>query len=58
MAKNGASDYLQVAARDYLGAYSQGWQSQVTDTVKRITGKEPRSIAEFARWNAAAFGKR
>lgn len=58
MAKNGATDYMQVATRDYLSAYSQGWQSQPTDTVKRITGKEPRSIAEFARRNAAAFGKR
>jgi len=55
VAKLGLGDYIEVAYRDYMTAYSQGWQSQVTDSVKRITGKEPRTIAEFARRNAAAF---
>jgi uncharacterized protein YbjT (DUF2867 family) len=54
----GLDDYTQVAVRDYLTAYSRGWQSEVTDAVKRITGKEPRSFAEFARNHAAAFGRR
>jgi uncharacterized protein YbjT (DUF2867 family) len=58
MAKMGLDDYSQVSVRDYMAAYSQGWQSQVTDSVQRITGKAPRTIAEFARDNAAAFGKR
>lgn len=57
-AKMGLDDYMQVATRDYLTAYSQGWSSQVTDTVKQLTGKAPRTVAEFARANAAAFGKR
>src|SRR5215813_2303423 len=56
MAKLGLGDYVEVAYRDYMTAYSQGWQSQVTDSVKRITGKEPRTVAQFARRNAAAFG--
>ncbi len=56
LARMGLSDYVQVAYRDYLTAYSQGWQSQVTDGVKRITGKEPRVFAEFARRHADAFG--
>jgi len=56
--KMGLSDYTQVAMRDYLAAYSQGWQSEVTDAVKRITGKGPRTIADFARRYAGAFGKR
>src|SRR5262249_17546802 len=56
IARMGLGDFVEVAYRDYLNAYSQGWQSQVTDAVKRITGKEPRTIHEFARRNAAAFG--
>ena len=55
LAKMNLGDYVEVAYRDYMNAYSQGWQSQVTDAVKRITGKEPRTVAEFARRNAAAF---
>jgi uncharacterized protein YbjT (DUF2867 family) len=55
LARMGLGDFVEVAYRDYMTAYSQGWQSQVTDAVKRITGKEPRSVTEFARRNAAAF---
>jgi len=51
----GVSDYVEVAFRDYMTAYSQGWQSAVTDAVKRVTGKAPRTFAEFARRNAAGF---
>src|SRR5215475_12840767 len=40
--KMGVDDYMQVALRDYLTAYSHGWGSPVSDAVKRITGKEPR----------------
>jgi uncharacterized protein YbjT (DUF2867 family) len=58
LAKMGLDDYAQVSTRDYFISYSRGWQSGVTDAVKKITGKEPRSIAEFARAHAAAFGKR
>jgi uncharacterized protein YbjT (DUF2867 family) len=58
LATMGVGDYVEVAYRDYMTAYSQGWQSQVTDAVKRITGKEPRTISEFVRNHAGTFGKR
>jgi len=58
IAKMGLGDYVEVAVRDYLNAYSRGWSSQVTDAVRKLTGKTPRTVAEFARENAAAFGKR
>lgn len=58
MTKMGADEYAQVAMRDYLTAYSGGWQSAPTTAVKDITGHDPRTIADFARDFAAAFGKR
>lgn len=56
--KMGLDDYNQVALRDYCTAYSRGWESQVTTAVKDLTGTAPRSIVEFARDHATAFGKR
>jgi hypothetical protein len=56
MTKMGADEYRQVSLRDYLTAYSQGWQSSPTTSVKDLLGREPRSIAEFARDFARAFG--
>ena len=58
VAKMGVDDYGQVALRDYLTAYSLGWQSQVTPWVEEITGRKPRGLTEFARDFAGAFGKR
>jgi hypothetical protein len=58
LAKMGADDFNQVALRDYFTAYSRGWMSDATPSVKQLTGKEPRGIAEFARDFAGAFGKR
>lgn len=58
VATYGAGDYDQVALRDYLTAYSQGWQDSPTTSVKELTGHEPRGIAAFARDFAGAFGKR
>jgi uncharacterized protein YbjT (DUF2867 family) len=58
MAKFGVDDYGQTATRDYLAAYSRGWQADVTTAVKDLTGKTARGIAEFARDFAGAFGKR
>jgi len=55
VAKMGLGDYFEVAFRDYMTAYSQGWESHVSDAVKRITGRHPRSIADFARRNVATF---
>ena len=55
--KMGADEYGQVALRDYFTAYASGWQSEPTTAVKDITGQAPRSIADFAREFAGAFGK-
>jgi uncharacterized protein YbjT (DUF2867 family) len=55
--KMGLDEYSQVAVRDYFTAYSDGWQSTPTSAVKELTGKAPRTIADFAREHAAAFGK-
>ena len=58
LARMGIDDYGQVSMRDYFTAYSGGWQSQPTSAVKELTGAEPKSIAEFARDFAGAFGKK
>ena len=55
LSKIGVGDYVEVAYRDYMALYAQGWQSQVTDTAKRILGRPPRSIADFARRHADDF---
>ncbi len=55
--KMGADEYRQVSLRDYLTAYSQGWQSAATSSVEELLGQKPSSIAEFARDFARAFAK-
>lgn len=57
IAKMGADDYTQTAFRDYLNAYSDGWQGQATPHVKEITGKEPRGLGGFARELATRIGR-
>ncbi len=42
---------------DYSAAYSANWGSQVTDDFQRVTGKAPRSIAQFGKDFAGAFRK-
>ena len=58
LARFGADDYAQVSIRDYFTAYSQGWQAEVTPELERILGRPARTIADFAKDNAAAFGRR
>ena len=55
LSRMGVGDYVEVAYRDYMALYAQGWRSQVTDTVKRIVGRPPRSIGDFARRHAGSF---
>jgi uncharacterized protein YbjT (DUF2867 family) len=56
--KMGLDDYNQVATRDYLTAYSTGWQSTPTDAVQTLTGRPARGLNEFARQYASAFTRR
>jgi hypothetical protein len=42
---------------DYSAAYSANWGDLVTDDFQLVTGKAPRSIAQFGRDFAAAFEK-
>ena len=58
MAGMGLDDFTQVSMRDYLTNYSSGWQSTPTPAVAEITGKAPRTIQDFARDFAGAFGKK
>lgn len=58
MTKLGLDDYTLVSLRDYFTSYSRGWEAQVTSAVPDLTGAPARSIDEFARDHAAAFGKR
>ena len=39
-----------------FGILRQGAAAQTTDTVRALTGREPRSFAEFARDHARLFG--
>jgi uncharacterized protein YbjT (DUF2867 family) len=39
-----------------FGALRDGIAAETTDTVRRLTGHEPRGFAEFAHEHAAAFG--
>lgn len=55
LGKMGADDYRQVALRDYMSAYSGGWQNECTTSCKEITGKEPRDIDAFVTDFAAAI---
>ena len=57
LVKFGMDDFNQTSLRDYFTAYSRGWQDTVTPAIKQITGKDARSIGEFARDFAGMFGK-
>lgn len=54
MSKMGVDDYNQTALRDYLSAYGGGWQQEATPWVQSITGRAPRTLADFAKEFAAA----
>jgi uncharacterized protein YbjT (DUF2867 family) len=44
------------ALAEYNAAYSTGWGDLTTPAVREITGRAPRSINDFARDHASAFG--
>ncbi len=58
MAKMGLDDYMLTVMGDYFTAYARNWGDLVTDAVPKILGRPARSIADFARAVAPAFGKR
>lgn len=57
MAQMGMDDWMVNLMCDYFKAYSANWGDVVTDDFQRVTGKAPRSIEQFARDFAQAFGK-
>jgi uncharacterized protein YbjT (DUF2867 family) len=57
MAQMGLDDWMVNLMCDYFTAYSGNWGDLVTDDFQRVTGKAPRSIEQFARDFAQAFGK-
>jgi hypothetical protein len=57
MAQMGLDDWMVNLLCDYFAAYSANWGDLVTDDFQRVMGKAPRSIEQFARDFAQAFGK-
>lgn len=53
----GMDEWMANLLGDYSAAYSANWGDLVTDDFRRVTGKAPRSIAQFARDFAGSFGK-
>lgn len=53
----GIDEWMANLLGDYSAAYSANWGDLVTDDFQRVTGKSPRSIAQFAKDFAGAFGK-
>ncbi len=58
MGQMGMDDWAQNMMADYFNAYSRNWGDFVTDDIQKVMGKPPRSIADFARDFAGAFGKK
>jgi len=47
--KLGWGEWAATVLQDYASAYSRGIGDFTTDHVRKITGREPRSIEQFAR---------
>lgn len=45
----GADDWTCKVVADYCTAYAKGWGDFTTDGVQRVTGRAPRSIADFTK---------
>ena len=58
LAQMGLDEWTVNLISDYSTAYSVNWGDLVTDDFQRVTGKVPRSIEQFARDFAGAFGKK
>jgi uncharacterized protein YbjT (DUF2867 family) len=58
MAAMGLDEWMLNLLGDYFVAYSRGWGDIMNDEFKRLMGKAPRSIEQFAQDFAGAFGKK
>jgi hypothetical protein len=56
LAAAGLPDWLVAHLDEAFGLIRDGALEDTTDTVRVLTGREPRTFAEFARDHAAAFG--
>lgn len=54
----GMDEWTMNLLSDYFIAYSRNWGDIVTEDFQRVTGKAPRSLEQFARDFAGAFGKK
>ena len=56
MAQMGMDEFTRTMLCDYFTAYSNNWGDVVTHTVPQLLGRPARSIRDFARAVAGAFG--
>jgi uncharacterized protein YbjT (DUF2867 family) len=56
MRQAGIPDFVAEFLVALLGALRAGAQAVPTDTVRAVTGREPRGVAEFVHEHAGAFG--
>jgi uncharacterized protein YbjT (DUF2867 family) len=52
----GMDDWMVGMMVDYMAAYSRSWASDVTPDFQQVVGRPSRSVDEFARDFASAFG--
>jgi uncharacterized protein YbjT (DUF2867 family) len=52
---NGTPEWIATNAVTQFGLLRQGSQNQVRDTIRALTGHEPRTLADFVRDHAAVF---
>lgn len=57
MVQAGIDEWTVNLTCDYFAAYSTNWGDLVTNDFQSVVGNAPRSIAEFAKDFAGAFGK-
>ncbi len=55
MLKAGMPEWNARAVTELYGVFTEGSTARTTDTVQRITGREPITFDRFARDHAGAF---
>jgi uncharacterized protein YbjT (DUF2867 family) len=53
----GADAWSAHMLADYLTAYSAGWGNRVTEDFRKVMGRKPGGVEQFAQDHAAMFGK-